>query len=154
MKVPFVSAIAGLLLFAVPATAQVVTASDPRSVAFALQDLGYRAEVTTDNVGDPKIRSAIDGTNYSIYFYGCENNRDCRWIQFSTGFDLSKGTTLASMNEWNRTKLFGEATLDDENDPHISYFVTLDGGMSRPIFDDTVDWWGVAISEFKDHINW
>lgn len=154
MTPKFVSAVALTMMFAVPATAQVVTASDPRSVMSALQDLGYRAELTTDSDGDPKIRSAIDGTNYSIYFYGCRDNTDCRWIQFSTGWDLSKGTTLQAMNEWNRTKLFGEATLDSENDPHLSYFFTLDGGMSRPIFDDTVDWWGVAIREFKDYINW
>ncbi|WP_155947227.1 hypothetical protein [Pseudorhodobacter ferrugineus] len=41
-----------------PAT---LTAADPQAIAVAMLKLGYRAELTKDNTGDPMIRSGASG---------------------------------------------------------------------------------------------
>ena len=46
---------------AIAATA--VSAAYPESIVDAIQDMGYKAELTTDSYGDPMIRSASDGVN-------------------------------------------------------------------------------------------
>ena len=83
-----VIAAAALLVFAPAASAQSVSAHDPQSVVSTLQDMGYRATLDTDSGGDPKVLSALNGINFSIYFYGCQDNAACRDLQFSSGFEV------------------------------------------------------------------
>ena len=137
-----------------PSAAQTISAADPAGVADALRDLGYRASVETDGQGNPMIRSALEGVDYEIYFYGCTGNEDCRYLNFTVGFDLPDGIAMSRVNEWNRDKLAGAAFVDDDNDPYLQYFVTTEGGLSRQNFADVVDWWRVAVAEFTDHIGW
>ena len=144
------------LALAVPgaASAQAISATNPEGVAEAIRSLGYSAQVGTDARGEPQIDSAMAGVNYSIYFYGCEGGRDCRWMQFSAGFDLAQPLTISSANDWNRRYLFGEATIDDDGDAYITYFFTTEGGISKTQFNDLMIWWETALGQFQDHINW
>lgn len=132
------------------AAAQLVDATDPRQVAALVQEGGYRATLTTDNTGDPMIESALDGTEFVIQFFGCTANTDCRYIVFRAGF--LGGGTLERMNAWNGDQLVGTAYLDGDGDPAIDYFVTLEGGVSRENLLDAIDWWQVALTKFKQHI--
>lgn len=143
-----------LSLFAGAAAAQAVDAANPKSVADALQKLGYRAKIETDSEGDPVVRSAIEGIDYSLYFYGCTSGKLCKYLVFTASFDLPDGMTLERINEWNRAKIVGQAHLDDEADPHVEYFLTTVGGIGQGNFADAVDWWGVLIADFKTHIGW
>lgn len=143
-----------VLLLGATNAALAVDARDPASVVGALQDLGYRAQLTTDNAGDPKILSTIDATSYEIYFYSCTENQDCRSLLFSAGFDLEDGVTYSLINEWNRLNLVGKAFVDDENDPFLEHFVTTEGGLSETNFEDVIAWWRVAIRDFKQEIDW
>jgi hypothetical protein len=143
-----------LLLLSVPAHAQTVSAADPEGLAAALQDLGYRATIDSADDGDPLIRSMADGTNFRIWFYGCDDaNSNCTGLNFSAGFDLTKGTTLAKMNDWNNQQLLGYATLDDENDPFLNHFVVTNGGISVDTFASIIDRWDRAIADFKEEID-
>lgn len=152
----------GVMLLATPLGAETsasdtrrVTASDPQAMVKLLQDMGYRAELTKDNQGDPKINSAAGGSKFGILFYNCTKNVDCRAIQFYSGFDLEKGSTLQLMNDWNTDKRFGKAYLDSENDPYLELDLNLDfGGISEDAFRDTVDTWEQLVSGFKEHIDW
>lgn len=135
-------------------SAQVVDPSRPFSVVVALQDLGYRADLESDSSGDPKIRSSIEGVNYSFWFYGCTNNQNCTGWNMSAGFDLENGLSMYKVNQWNRTKLIGRVYLDDQNDPFIDYYVVARGGLDRVTFERVMARWGVAITQFKEHINW
>ena len=85
-----------LLVTGLPALAQdTVNASDPDSVVAALQGAGYKAQVDAADNGDPMIRSAADGTNFRIWFYGCDgNNATCTGLNFSAGFDLPDGAIV------------------------------------------------------------
>lgn len=157
---------AALILCALPVFAQEttstsqpqpanITAKDPRAIADLLKDMGYRAELTKDKQGDPKINSAADGSKFGILFYGCTANIDCTSIQFYSGFDLEKGSTLKEMNDWNVSKRFAKAYLDEEDDPYLELDLSLDfGGISPDAFRDTVITWDSVISQFKGHIGW
>ena len=154
MKSPAcLTAIALLCAYAASAPAQsLVDASDAEKLGEIIRDLGYRATVSTDGVGDPMISTSVGGTDVTIFFYGCEDNANCRTLLFKVGYDLEDGTTLEVINAWNEMNLFGRAYLDDESDPWIEMAVNLYGGVSRANFEDTFDWWDVVVGQFEDHI--
>lgn len=127
-----------------------VTAGEVRA---ALQAKGFKAEVTKDSEGDPLIRSAADGSNFSIYFYDCDKSGRCVAIQFSAGFDLTKGTTLEVVNTWNKDRRFGKAYLDDERDPYLEYDIDLEHGATTEALENVVDVWESVLPTFKKHID-
>jgi Putative bacterial sensory transduction regulator len=142
-----------LLLTSLPALSQdMVSAADPDSIIQVLQDLGYRAQMDASDSGDPLIRSAADGTNFRIWFYGCDGNSGCTGLNFSAGFDLAKGTTYEAIDSWNDGQLLGYANLDDEKDPFLNYFVVTNGGISKEAFESVLARWELAIVDFKKHI--
>ena len=147
-----IAAALAVLLGVAPASAQSISAADPEGVAGALRDLGWRASHAVDAEGDPMIESSIEGVDYTIFFYGCEGGRNCKSLLFSAGFDLAEGATLAAMNDWNSGRLVGAAYLDPENDPFLQMFVTTTGGLNHENFGDVVDWWRIAVRDFKEHI--
>lgn len=138
-----------------PAHAQLVQAQDPDSVVEALQEAGYAAKLATDKVGDPMITSGVSGTTFQIFFYNCTDHTACATVQFHSGYDLQNPVSLERLNEWNRAKRFGRAFLDKENDPALEMDVDLDdGGMSRPLFIDNLEFWASILSEFEQHIGY
>ncbi|HEY5722479.1 MAG TPA: YbjN domain-containing protein [Allosphingosinicella sp.] len=151
----WLGAVAALLAFAMPAHAQMVRAQDPQSVVAALQASGYAAKLGTDGVGDPMITSGVSGTTFQIFFYNCTDHRACATVQFHRAYDLSTPVTLEQINEWNRTKRFGRAFLDKESDPVLGMDVDLDdGGLSRLLFIDNVEFWATILGEFERHIGY
>ena len=72
-----------LATFAASASvAQAVSADDPFSVMRAVQAYGHEASIGTDSYGDPKVDATVEGINYTILFYRCDNNTDCEDLQF------------------------------------------------------------------------
>lgn len=148
-------AISGGSLGAGGALAQSVSAAWPESLVSALQDAGYRARLTRDGHGDPKIESAVAGADFEIFFYGCDmSGAACTDVQFIAGFDLAAGISVQAANSWNREKLMGEAYVDEEGDPFIEYFLPGLDGMSRHSFNAILDRWETALSEFTAYIDW
>jgi hypothetical protein len=139
---------------ALPALAQNVDASDPASMTEILKSFGYRAELSKDSGGDPKISSSSGGASFSVFFYGCTDGKKCDAIAFSSAFDLDAGSNAELMNGWNQNKRYTKAYLDDEQDPVIDMDIYLgDGGVSIDNFRFWVDTWERAVGDFKDHIN-
>lgn len=136
-----------------PALAQLVDATDPQQLATIIQDMGYRARIDTDGIGDPMITSSVGGTDFNLYFFGCTDGVECKSLLFKVGYDLASGTTLAVVNAWNQDNLFGRAYLDEDDDPWLEMPVNMDGGVSLFNFQDTFDWWEVVIEEFEDHFH-
>lgn len=127
-----------------------VTASE---VAKALQDKGYRAEVTTGSDGDPLIKSAADGTNFRILFYSCSKAQRCASIQFVAAFDLEDGLKLSKINSWNQSKRFGRAYLDDEMDPFVEMDVDFEHGATSEAIANNIDTWAAVLPAFKTFID-
>lgn len=144
-----------LLLAVSPATAQSVTATDPVGVLRAVQEAGYTATLTTDNLGDPKIDAANAETAFAIFFYGCVEGAACTNVQFSAGYDLATPTTASRMNDWNRENRFGRAFIDDEGDPFLRMDVVLRGrGMATGSFSYQLEYWDLLLGEFERFIDW
>ncbi|MBU2980414.1 YbjN domain-containing protein [Lentibacter algarum] len=145
----FIYFLTASLAFSTPAFAE-ITGSSPQYIAKLIGDAGYRAQMETSNDGAPRIRSAAEGVNFSIWFYGCKSSRGCNSIQFSAGFEMKDGMTLAKVNEWNRKKRFGKVYVNDDNNPFIQMDVNLDYGVTDKNFMDTFDYWQVVLDSFND----
>lgn len=145
--------LAGVMLAVVQPVwaADLVDATDPQQVMNLARGYGS-ANLSTDGVGDPMITGRMDGTRYSIMFYGCSDNRNCKTIRFSSAWATDGQYTLEDMNAWNEGYRFGKAYLDDEGDPVLEMNVNLLYGVSRRNLDDTIDWWRVALGQFKSEV--
>lgn len=144
----------GLMALPLSHAQEVVSAANPAQLATIIQDLGYKAKQDVDDIGDPIIYSGIGGTDFSIQFYGCDEstNDQCRVLLFRVGYDLPDGTNLKAVNEWNEQALVGRAYLDNEDDPWLEWAVNTFGGVTRQSFEDTYDWWEVALTNFENEI--
>ncbi|CTQ49872.1 YbjN domain-containing protein [Jannaschia donghaensis] len=132
-----------------------VAASDPEGVMRAMQQEGYLATMGTDDLGDPKISSKVSESNFSVFFYGCNNATDCTSIQFSSGYDLDIPMNAKRINDWNRENRFGRAFVDDEGDPFIRMDIVLaEAGNSTGSFSYNLDFWRLLIEDFEDFIDW
>jgi hypothetical protein len=130
--------------------AKLISAEDP-DVILAMANAHGSASLTTDSEGDPKIVGTIDGTRYSILFYGCSNGTDCDDIQFTAAWGGYR-VPMRDINAWNRDMRYGKAYLDDENDPVLEMTVNIDYGVSKRNLDDTFNWWSVALDGFKSNV--
>lgn len=143
-------ALTGAPALAKPYPAGGVTAQE---VADVLRAKGLKADISKDDVGDPMIKSASGGVNWTIYFYSCKNSR-CASIQFSAGFDLERGLTYSKANEWNYTKRFGRAALDDEMDPYIRYDLDAEKGATTESVELAVETFQLVLPVFTDFIGY
>ena len=141
--------------WAMPAQAQMVRAQDPNSVVQAMRNGGYEATLGTDGVGDPMVTSSRNGTTWQVYFYNCTNNTDCATVQFHSGYDFTRSPSLDLINQWNQSQRFGKAYLDTEGDPVLEMDLDLDdGGLSRLLFIDNIEFWTSVLDKFEDHIGY
>lgn len=141
------------LLAAGTAQAQMVTAKSPDSLVKALQDAGYKALLSKDSTGDPLIKSASSGSNFTIMFYGCTEGADCASIQFYAGWTEATHCSLETMNTFAQKYRFVTPLVDSEKDCVIQYDLDLDeGGMSQELFLDTLEFWTDTMATFKDYI--
>ena len=132
-----------------PLSAQdLVTAGDPGKILEIARGFGS-AELETDGNGDPVIRGRMDGTRYSVSFYGCKDGADCTTIQFWTWLD-APSDPLGAVNTWNRDFRFGKAFIDADGDVIIEWDVNLWGGVSPRNLDDTFDWWRSVMSRLDE----
>lgn len=143
-----------------PATADTVTASaytrmTGEEVASLLKSMGYKAELSDDESGDPRISSATGGAKFYVYFYGCTKDRpkNCASLQLYAGFAMTKKPTYDDINRWNRDKRFATAYLDKDGDPNINSDIVLTGGISAENFKDRIAKWENVMSAFQKHIN-
>ena len=141
------------LLMAAPTHAQMVKAQDPEGVTAAMKAAGFTVSLGTDGVGEPMISSAHDGTQFKVLFYNCTAKRDCATIQLRSSYDIAAAVSLETINGWNRAQRFGRAYLDAESDPVLEMDVDLDdGGLSRALFTDNLEFWTSILGRFEKHI--
>jgi hypothetical protein len=147
----FALAIAGTSI-ARPALAQNVTASNPESVAAVIRGKGFEVETTKDKGGDPMLRAEGKGYKFMVLFYGCTSGRNCATVGLYAGW-TGASADVDSINEWNRTNRFGRAYIDKENDPAVEMDIDLDdGGMSRLLFEDHIEFWLSVMANYSKYI--
>ena len=127
------------------------TSLNGEEMAAIVKEAGFSPEVTKDSQGDPLIRFRLEALRCAIYFFGCKNDR-CESYQFSAGFSMEKKPGQEKINEWNRTKRFGRAYIDAEQDPHIEMDVDLDGGVTHEYIVRTLSTWRAVFLAFVKYI--
>lgn len=146
-------------LFALIGSAQAETTKDRvytrlsgEEMQKIMQDLGYRAQLDVDDVGDPLIISTASGYKFRVLFYDCEKGKGCNAVQFWAGFDTDEVGSIERMNQWNADKRFGKAYIDDENDPIVEMHYNIEGGVTRDNVEEMLEWWELVVSEFASYV--
>ncbi len=151
MKFSYLVAL-GALALGGTAQAEAISATNPQAIVAAMQNAGYKATLSKDSTGDPLISSSSGGSNFSIFFFGCTKNTDCRTIQFFAGYSDRK-PTLSMMNDWNSKKRFARAYVADSGNARIEMDLDLDdGGISTKLFEDNLEFWVAVMGAFEKHI--
>ena len=131
-----------------------VSAENPDALIAIIQELGFQAKLEKDDIGDPVIRSSSGGVDFRIYFYDCKNNKRCKSLHFSVGYDLADGASLDAVQVWNADKRFASAYLDDESDPFLQMDINTEGGITQKNFENTFELWQSLKGEFEQFIGW
>lgn len=132
-----------------PCGKDMVCASDPASVINGIMIAGYRAKLESDNSGDPVIKSAANGYDYSVHFFGCEENKACDSLEFYVGSADDGKNTLDLANRWNKNKRFIHMAVQDDAILSVSYDVATIGGINQANFADIMAWWDTMLGEMR-----
>lgn len=146
---PLAAATLGLALLApgiLPAQ-DLVTAADPEKILEIARGFGS-AELDTADEGQPRITGRLDGTRYTVFFYGCTAGRDCTTIQFWT-YLSAPPDAMEAVNAFNRDHRFGKAYIDADGDIAIEMDVNLWAGVTPTNLDDTFDWWRLVLEQVE-----
>lgn len=129
---------------------ELITAGDTDAILNIAKGYGSAA-LETDSHNDPIIVGRINGTRYGVVFYGCNEGRDCKDIQFAAAWGGSQ-VSADAINAWNRDTKFGKASIDKDGDPKLLMSVNLRHGVSRKNLDDTFDWWEKVLGKFEKEV--
>lgn len=99
---------------------QIVNRVTVAQVKAFMQGEGYAVEMDANG----SVVWKIDGMITQIFVFS-----DGESIQFSAAFKATN-TPLGKVNEWNRTRRFGRAYLDEEGDSHLESDLDLAGGVT------------------------
>jgi hypothetical protein len=136
---------------AAPVTAasaqDILTVADPDIVLSAAKGFGS-AEMDKDTGGDPMIAGRIQGLKYVIYFYGCKEGKDCRSMQFSSGY--TDPWTADKANEWN--KKFRWVKAYENEGSNFKMDVDFKGGVTRQYLEEQFVTWDSFIQDVKDSV--
>lgn len=97
--------------------------------------------------------SEVDNNSYKFKLKGYKvvlfnKGKD---IQLYAGFK-AKRVTLSRINEWNKSKRFGRAYLDNDNDPVIEADLDFEGGVTAEAIVRFVALFGQLVEGFAAHI--
>ena len=148
-----VAAAAALALSAAPAHAELVNAKNPATIKAILESQGWPATLVTKDGDDPYIESNRNGLKFLVLFMNCEDNRNCKTLQYYMGFSDAKDVSLDRLNQWNRTKRFARAYRDDEGDPVLEMDVDVDfAGIPRENLSETLNTWSSLMDSFREYV--
>ena len=148
--------IAGAMaLLAGGANANGLKASNPDGIMEFLKLEGISARLTEDDYGDPNIKNRYYDTNFSIYFYGCSDGKNCSSVQFYSGYKTEGSYTQEQANEWNQRKRFAKAYVSSKGSARIEMDIYMgDGGISEDDFSEMFSIWTRRVSDFEEDIDW
>lgn len=144
-----------LIVLALPVAAQGELLSDegvsPPEVGKVLSGAGYPADVTTDRVGDPMIRSSTGKLVFIVYFYQCGAQLRCASLQFTASFG-HKVVSPLTIAAWNRAHRFGRAFQDLRGVAWVSMDVETSRGVTTEALLADIHRWISVINEFESFV--
>lgn len=153
----FLARTAAIATFLLPSIghAEQINASDGTSIANFFVAEGFSPELTADSGGDPKVSVEYYGTKVVIYFYGCQDNRNCTSIQLFSGYRTEGSVRMNKINEWNTGKRFARAYISDSGSARIEHDMYLGrNGLDADDFAQMLSLWLQAVRQFEEHIDW
>lgn len=127
--------------------------TEPKTVASALQQAGYKAELKTNKNNEPYILSSANGSSFTIEFYGCKGTTQCDSYQFQSWYKAEPMFTAALANDWNVTKRFIKLAVNAEGELIEYMDMTATGKTTYAQFADLVDWYQVMDAEVAKFID-
>jgi hypothetical protein len=125
-----------------------VTAAE---VAAALKGAGYPADATSDQSGEPFIRSSTGKTLFIVHFFECGAELRCGSVQFTASF-RRKFATQATIGAWNRERRFGRAFLDSRGVAWLAMDVEASHGMTTEALQADVARWIAVLNSFETFV--
>ena len=132
---------------------EVVMASDAAGIQQAMMDAGYRAELTTDDEGNPKIIGNASASTYWILFLDCESTTGCLGLEFYVSYSLDAKPTLEAVDQFNNDFRYIRAFTNEDGDPRMMMdILARDGGLDKETFLEYVRLWTVIMPSFEEMI--
>jgi len=146
-RVSLVAITAGALLAApgftpCMAAQEVLSAVSTEQLQRMLESMGYEVEQPKEDV----LQFAIEG--HTAVIINKKTN-----IQFYSYFKKQKKTDLKKVNQWNATKRFSRAYLDQDGDAVIEWDVDLEGGTTAGALKESVRTYRFGVMTFVRFLN-
>jgi capsule polysaccharide export protein KpsC/LpsZ len=146
-RVSLVAITAGALLaapgFTPPMAAQeVVSEVSTEQLQKMLESMGYEVEQPKEDV----LEFAIEG--HTALAINKKKN-----IQLYSYFQKQKKMDLKKVNEWNATKRFSRAYLDQDGDAVIEWDVDLEGGTTAGALKESIRTYRLGVMAFVRFLN-
>lgn len=155
MKLTNLFTVAALALSPIAAQAENLTARHSSSIEGFFLDEGSSVEVLVDNVGDPQLNVNHYGSEFTIFYYGCDNNTNCDSIQFYSGYATEGSVRLKKVNDFNAEKRWVRAYVADNGSTKLEMDLYLgDGGISPDDFATVVGLWSRLMGDFEELIDY
>ncbi|HHZ11010.1 MAG TPA: YbjN domain-containing protein [Rhizobiales bacterium] len=106
------------------------------------------ATLDKDNSGDPMVAGRMQGMKYVVYFYGCKDGRNCRSIQFSSGY--TDEFPVERANEWNLKYRWIRAYSKEGS--NFKMDVDFAGGITKANVEAQFATWESFVSDIKDFV--
>jgi hypothetical protein len=119
-----------------------------QQIARIMRGKGLSPDIASDKDGDPLIRGAIKDLKFGVFFVGCHDSPVCESITFSAGFKV-KNMSQTKIAQWNRTRRFGRAYLDENSEAWVEMDVDLAYGATTEAVENNLDRWASVMSEFS-----
>jgi hypothetical protein len=143
-----------------PATGDRITAG---IIVRELRAMGFQTEVRSDDKGNIRIATKIDGYKWVIDLYGCTKtgeveDRTCTNAMFASGYIMENAITAAQMNEWNMKKRFARAYVYNRDDGKYEAVLEVDvyfadtGADPAKSFREHFEIMRHQVNEFRKHI--
>jgi hypothetical protein len=149
-KAKFMGAVLALVLTNTASGQEIITGADVDAVLNAARGYGSASLASQPN-GDPLINGRIEGLGYQVFFRNCTENARCEDINFYVGF-LNTKPTLQVINDWNLSKRFSRAYLDQDQDACVEMDLDLVQGVSPAYLDSQMAIWNMVVQQFADHV--
>ncbi len=166
MRLP--ALVAALVVFAMPAAAQVVTdeavgraaparavqttalisTTDANGLIAALQRAGFTGEANTQG-RDVSVIGHVGPLPFQAFLGNCDpSGGGCTEIEFYAGFTGAGRVTLERINGWNNRTRFARASLDPDGSPSLQMDVSLNGGVSPEGLKLQLQTWGAVLETY------
>jgi hypothetical protein len=144
----------GLAAAAVLAVSALASARDDRPAAISrdvrneiddnlMASIIQKMDLSFDKVDAKTFRFDLDG--YKVVLFNYRNN-----CQLYAGFRAD--CSIKRVNEWNRTKRFSRAYIDDEGDPCIEADLDFDGGVTDTAVQEFIRTFRLSVRQFARFI--